>query len=129
MFPGNTHYSTEEEFLYAVADAMKPEYQAIVNAGLLLQLDCPDLATTHHREFANSPVEDFREYARKHIEVLRDRSQRVQCPLSTRSRGIVSDLSTHAPSRNSHVSPNTISPLCPPNITMTPRLLSYAIDA
>lgn len=70
MFLGNTHYSTEEEFLYAVADAMKPEYEAIVNAGFLLQLDCPDLAMTRHREFANSPVEDFRGYAQKHIEVL-----------------------------------------------------------
>jgi 5-methyltetrahydropteroyltriglutamate--homocysteine methyltransferase len=70
MFLGNTHYSTEKEFLYAVADAMKPEYEAIVNAGFLLQLDCPDLAMTRHREFANSPVEEFREYAKKHIEVL-----------------------------------------------------------
>jgi 5-methyltetrahydropteroyltriglutamate--homocysteine methyltransferase len=70
MFLGNQHYKTEEEFLWAVAEAMKPEYKAIVDAGLLLQLDCPDLAMTRHREFANSPVEDFREYARLHIEVL-----------------------------------------------------------
>ena len=70
MFLGNTYYATEDEFLYAVADAMKPEYEAIVNAGFLLQLDCPDLAMTRHREFANSPVEDFRAYAKKHIDVL-----------------------------------------------------------
>ena len=70
MFLGNTFYETEEEFLWAVAEAMKPEYQAIVDAGLLLQLDCPDLAMTRHREFANSPVEDFRDYAALHIEVL-----------------------------------------------------------
>lgn len=70
MFLGNTHYATEDEFLYAVADAMKPEYEAIVNAGFLLQLDCPDLAVTRHREFANSPVDDFRDYARRHIEAL-----------------------------------------------------------
>ena len=70
MFLGNTYYETEEEFLWAVADAMKPEYQAIVDAGFLLQLDCPDLAMTRHREFANSPVEDFRDYAALHIEVL-----------------------------------------------------------
>jgi 5-methyltetrahydropteroyltriglutamate--homocysteine methyltransferase len=70
MFLGNTYYPTEDEFLYAVADAMKPEYEAIVNAGFLLQLDCPDLAMTRHREFANAPVEDFRDYAKKHIEVL-----------------------------------------------------------
>jgi 5-methyltetrahydropteroyltriglutamate--homocysteine methyltransferase len=70
MFLGNTHYKSEEEFLWAVAEAMKPEYQAIVDAGFLLQLDCPDLAMTRHREFAQSPVEDFRSYAKLHIEVL-----------------------------------------------------------
>jgi 5-methyltetrahydropteroyltriglutamate--homocysteine methyltransferase len=70
MFLGNTYYKTEEEFLWAVAEAMKPEYEAIVGAGFLLQLDCPDLAMTRHREFANRPVEEFREYARRHIEVL-----------------------------------------------------------
>ncbi|MBI2969892.1 MAG: cobalamin-independent methionine synthase II family protein [Gammaproteobacteria bacterium] len=70
MFLGNTYYKTEEEFLRAVAEAMKPEYKAIVEAGFLLQLDCPDLAMTRHREFADRPVEEFRDYARLHIEVL-----------------------------------------------------------
>jgi len=70
MFLGNTYYKSEEEFLWAVAEAMKPEYEAIVRAGFLLQLDCPDLAMTRHREFADRPLEDFREYARLHIEVL-----------------------------------------------------------
>ncbi|MYF87122.1 MAG: cobalamin-independent methionine synthase II family protein [Rhodospirillaceae bacterium] len=70
MFLGNTYYDTEEEFLYAVADAMMPEYRAIVDAGYMLQFDCPDLAMTRHREFAEAPVEDFRAYARLHIEVL-----------------------------------------------------------
>jgi 5-methyltetrahydropteroyltriglutamate--homocysteine methyltransferase len=70
MFLGNTWYKTEEEFLWAVAEAMKPEYEAIVRAGYVLQLDCPDLAMTRHREFADRPVEEFRDYARMHIEVL-----------------------------------------------------------
>jgi len=70
MFLGNTYYKTEEEFLWAVAEAMKPEYRAIVDAGFLLQLDCPDLAMTRHREFKDSPVSEFREYVRRHIEVL-----------------------------------------------------------
>ena len=70
MFLGNTYYKTEEEFLWAIADAMKAEYEAIVNAGFLLQLDCPDLAMTRHREFANAPIEDFRKYVELHIEVL-----------------------------------------------------------
>jgi len=70
MFLGNTYYKTEEEFLWAVAEAMKPEYEAIVRAGFLLQLDCPDLAMTRHREFADRPLEEFRSYVRQHIEVL-----------------------------------------------------------
>lgn len=70
MFLGNTHYKTEEEFLWAVAQAMKPEYEAIVRAGFVLQLDCPDLAMTRHREFADRPLEEFRKYAQLHIEVL-----------------------------------------------------------
>jgi 5-methyltetrahydropteroyltriglutamate--homocysteine methyltransferase len=70
MFLGNTHYRTEEEFLWSVAEAMKPEYEAIVRAGFLLQLDCPDLAMTRHREFADRPLEEFRDYARLHIDVL-----------------------------------------------------------
>jgi 5-methyltetrahydropteroyltriglutamate--homocysteine methyltransferase len=70
MFLGNTYYRTEEEFLWAVAEAMKPEYEAIIDAGFVLQLDCPDLAMTRHREFAESPLEDFRSYVARHIEVL-----------------------------------------------------------
>jgi 5-methyltetrahydropteroyltriglutamate--homocysteine methyltransferase len=70
MFLGNSFYRTEEEFLWAVAEAMKPEYEAIVRAGFVLQLDCPDLAMTRHREFADRPIEEFRAYARRHIEVL-----------------------------------------------------------
>jgi 5-methyltetrahydropteroyltriglutamate--homocysteine methyltransferase len=70
MFLGNAYYKSEEEFLWAVANSMKPEYEAIVRAGFLLQLDCPDLAMTRHREFADKPVEAFRDYVRLHIEVL-----------------------------------------------------------
>jgi 5-methyltetrahydropteroyltriglutamate--homocysteine methyltransferase len=70
MFLGNVYYKTEEEFLWAVAEAMRPEYEAIVRAGFVLQLDCPDLAMTRHREFADKPIADFREYVRLHIEVL-----------------------------------------------------------
>jgi 5-methyltetrahydropteroyltriglutamate--homocysteine methyltransferase len=72
MFLGNTFYPTEEAFLRDVAEAMKPEYEAIVNAGFILQLDCPDLAMARHREFANSPIEEFRDYVRLHIDVLNE---------------------------------------------------------
>ncbi len=77
MFLGNTYYSTEEKFLHAVADAMRPEYEAIVDAGFLLQLDCPDLAMTRHREFADSPIGAFRDYVKLHVEVLNEATKNV----------------------------------------------------
>lgn len=45
-FLPNQYYPTQEEYLFALADAMKPEYDAIAAAGLTLQVDCPDLAMT-----------------------------------------------------------------------------------
>ena len=44
MYMPNRYFSTTEEYLFAVADAMKQEYDAIHEAGIVLQLDCPDLA-------------------------------------------------------------------------------------
>lgn len=78
MFLGNSHYATEEEFLRVVADAMRPEYEAIVDAGFVLQLDCPDMAMTRHREFADAPLKDFLAYLRLHIEVLNDSLANIQ---------------------------------------------------
>jgi 5-methyltetrahydropteroyltriglutamate--homocysteine methyltransferase len=72
MFLGNTYYSSDEEFLYAIAEGMRSEYEAIVEAGFVLQLDCPDLAMARHREFAGSPVSEFRDYMKLHIEVLNE---------------------------------------------------------
>ncbi len=40
----NRHYKTDEEFLWACADAMREEYRAIIDAGLVLQLDDPSIA-------------------------------------------------------------------------------------
>jgi 5-methyltetrahydropteroyltriglutamate--homocysteine methyltransferase len=53
---GTTYYSDQREFLYAVADAMREEYQAIVAAGFLLQVDCPDLAMVAHTALAGADL-------------------------------------------------------------------------
>jgi 5-methyltetrahydropteroyltriglutamate--homocysteine methyltransferase len=66
----NTYYPTHEEYVYALAEAMKVEYRAIVEAGFNLQIDCPDLASARHGQFAGKPLEDFRKYAAMHIEAL-----------------------------------------------------------
>lgn len=56
----NEHYPTEEAYLYALADAMKVEYEAIANAGFVLQIDAPDAAMGRHAQFWDRPLEDFR---------------------------------------------------------------------
>ena len=66
----NNYYPTQEAYLYALADAMRYEYQAIVAAGFVLQLDCPDLAMQRHVRFADAPIDDFRKHLQQSIEVL-----------------------------------------------------------
>ena len=69
-FLPNEYYPTEEAYLYALAEAMKHEYQAIVQAGLLLQIDCPDLAMTRVTQFAHLTVDEFKDVVALHIDVL-----------------------------------------------------------
>jgi 5-methyltetrahydropteroyltriglutamate--homocysteine methyltransferase len=69
MFMPNRYYPSTEEYLVALADAMKTEYDAIHRAGLVLQLDCPDLAATWARE-PERTVEEFRAEVAKRLEVL-----------------------------------------------------------
>jgi len=66
----NNYYPTQEAYLYALADAMRYEYQTIVAAGLSLQLDCPDLAMQRHVRFADAPIEEFRRHLQQSVEVL-----------------------------------------------------------
>jgi len=66
----NQHYPTEEAYLFALADVMRREYQAIVESGLVLQVDCPDLALSRHTVFAHLSTEEFRRTIRGHVEAL-----------------------------------------------------------
>ena len=70
LFLPNRHYPSREAYLEALADAMKPEYEAIVAAGFDLQLDCPDLALSRHMLFADLSDEDFVAIAETHVEAL-----------------------------------------------------------
>jgi 5-methyltetrahydropteroyltriglutamate--homocysteine methyltransferase len=70
LFFHNDYYKTHEEYLYAIADAMQYEYEAIANAGLVLQLDCPDLGMGRHVQYAELSLEEFRRRARLHVEAL-----------------------------------------------------------
>jgi 5-methyltetrahydropteroyltriglutamate--homocysteine methyltransferase len=66
----NRHYKTEEAYVYALADVMKREYKAIVDAGFLLQLDCPDLAMLRHTMYLDKSLADFRKIIAVNVAAL-----------------------------------------------------------
>ena len=68
-FP-NEHYPSHEAYLFAVADALKPEYDAIAAAGLTLQLDSPDSAMAGHCRTDGSDVGDHQRHLAMAIEAL-----------------------------------------------------------
>jgi len=70
LFFRNEHYPSEEAYLYAIADAMRDEYETIAGAGFILQIDCPDLAMGRHIQYADLSVAEFRKKAALHIDVL-----------------------------------------------------------
>jgi 5-methyltetrahydropteroyltriglutamate--homocysteine methyltransferase len=70
LFLQNAFYPTREAYLAALADAMAEEYRTIVEAGLLLQVDCPDLALSRHMLFQHLSDEEFVQVAGMHIEAL-----------------------------------------------------------
>lgn len=70
LFLPNAHYPTREAYLAALADAMRDEYRTIVDAGLDLQLDCPDLALSRHMIFTDLTDAEFVRVAGAHVEAL-----------------------------------------------------------
>ncbi|PRY94669.1 5-methyltetrahydropteroyltriglutamate--homocysteine methyltransferase [Hasllibacter halocynthiae] len=70
LFLQNDFYPTRDAYLSALADAMAGEYRTIVDAGLMLQLDCPDLALSRHMLFTDLSDEEFLRIAATHVEAL-----------------------------------------------------------
>ncbi len=70
LFFRNEHYPSEEAYLYAIADAMRVEYEAIAAAGYVLQIDCPDLGMGRHIQHADLSLAEWRKKAQLHVEVL-----------------------------------------------------------
>jgi 5-methyltetrahydropteroyltriglutamate--homocysteine methyltransferase len=69
-FQLNRFYPTQEAYLADLADAMRLEYEAIVDQGFLLQLDCPDLAMSRHTGFQDLSDEEFVRVAEQNVEAL-----------------------------------------------------------
>ncbi len=70
VFQPNQHYPSEEAYLDALAAIMKAEYQAIHDAGLVIQLDCPDLAMGRHTMYADESDDAFVAHAERQVEAL-----------------------------------------------------------
>ncbi len=70
LFFRDDFYGSREAYLAAIADAMRLEYRAIVEAGFVLQIDCPDLAMGRHIQFADASLAEFRKQAALNIEAL-----------------------------------------------------------
>ena len=70
VFQPNEYYSTDEEFLAALAEVMKVEYEKITEAGLILQVDCPDLAMGRHIRFRDADTATFKKAAQAQVEAL-----------------------------------------------------------
>jgi 5-methyltetrahydropteroyltriglutamate--homocysteine methyltransferase len=66
----NAYYPDEETFLHAIADAMRDEYEAIAEAGFVLQLDCPDLASGANTDYADLSISEFRKVVELHVDAL-----------------------------------------------------------
>ena len=64
------HYGDEEKFLGALGSALRTEYKAIVDAGFLLQLDCPDLAREKHNTFGDRPIEEFMRFGNRVVDAI-----------------------------------------------------------
>jgi 5-methyltetrahydropteroyltriglutamate--homocysteine methyltransferase len=76
-FLPNAYYPTHDAYVAAVAEAMREEYEAIVAAGFVLQVDCPDLAMSRHTGFQALSDAEFLARAAFHVEVLNHALARV----------------------------------------------------
>jgi len=70
LFFRNDHYKDFETYIYAIADAMRHEYETVAKAGFVLQIDCPDLGMGRHIQYADLSLPEFRKRAQLHIEAL-----------------------------------------------------------
>lgn len=70
LFFGNEFYSSHEDYLFAVAEGLRHEYETIAAAGITLQIDCPDLAMGRHTQYADFDLKGFRDRMALHIEAL-----------------------------------------------------------
>jgi 5-methyltetrahydropteroyltriglutamate--homocysteine methyltransferase len=72
VFHPNQYYRSHEAYMHAIGAAMRTEYEEIVRAGFILQIDCPDLAMGRHSRFKHVDDAEFLRCAEIHVEALND---------------------------------------------------------
>ena len=70
LFFANDYYDSDEDYLFALAEGLRHEYEAIAAAGIFLQIDCPDLAMGRHTQFRELTLSQFRDRMMLNIEAL-----------------------------------------------------------
>jgi len=77
LFFRNDHYKDFETYIYAIADAMRDEYEAVADAGFVVQFDCPDLGMGRHIQYADLDLKEFRKRITLHIEALNHATRNI----------------------------------------------------
>jgi 5-methyltetrahydropteroyltriglutamate--homocysteine methyltransferase len=77
LFFRNDHYKDFESYIYAIADAMRDEYETVTKAGFVLQFDCPDLGMGRHIQYADLDLKEFRKRIQVHIEALNHATKNI----------------------------------------------------
>jgi 5-methyltetrahydropteroyltriglutamate--homocysteine methyltransferase len=77
LFFRNDHYKDFETYIYAIADAMRDEYETVAKAGFVVQFDCPDLGMGRHIQYADLDLKQFRKRIELHIEALNHATRNI----------------------------------------------------
>jgi 5-methyltetrahydropteroyltriglutamate--homocysteine methyltransferase len=77
IFFADRHYGDRDAYLHAIGEAMRPDYEAIVAAGITLQLDCPDLAMGRHVTWSGLTEQEFRREAMRSVEALNEATRNI----------------------------------------------------
>ena len=76
-FVPNAYYQDEDAYVAALADALQPEYEAIVHAGFILQIDCPDLASARHNQYQDLTDDEFLAIAERNVEAVNHATRNI----------------------------------------------------
>jgi 5-methyltetrahydropteroyltriglutamate--homocysteine methyltransferase len=77
LFFRNDHYKDHETYLHAIAEAMRDEYETVAKAGIILQIDCPDLGMGRHIQYASLDLPEFRKRVAMHVEALNHATRNI----------------------------------------------------